>query len=686
MARKRTAKRTDTETPRNDRFLVKYGSRMLLGITVIVLFLTLAQCTVKKPESPEWNTRLTVPVVNRTYDMEELVDKIDQDELGFDQAGNVTFTISESLDTVHLDADVLATDDISYGVTESLGAVAIEPPVIDPVSVSLAAIAGLATGLPGDQADVNAMSFDVYNTLETISSITQMTIAVGDAIAVVDNNLGVTLDTVIIQVYDVTNAAVVATGAFPAPIAAGQVDSLLVPLAGKTVSNALRVDAHCYTPGGPIDSYSSRYISTGILFADSLSVSAAIAEIPPLNKSFSQQVPLAETERIDTATLSGGQLNLTVTNNTNLGADLTISIPDVVIDGAPLSIDTTILPQQQLQIVRDLAGSRLVPGGSGLPQQVNIDVIADAPGSGGQQVAVDENDSFDVQAELTSLTFESVTGVFSSTEATFDAESFDIDVPTGFDSLELVSAVLTLDIENGANLPGYLDIQLVGNNGKSLTLTGDIEAGASDAPVTTTITNDDIAGFISPLPSNVEASGTVTFGNGVTQSTVTVDDFVFSRIRIVAPLEIIIHESRVETDIEREEINQEDIDQITDHVIEAGFVYNIVNHLPLGAGVEICIGPDSATLYSDPGLRIGPLSIEAAPVSGAGLAIDTASTGYQEIVLTNEDVQILKNETLFIGQVLILHGSGGQSVRLIQSDYITVTGRFEVEYHFDGEF
>jgi hypothetical protein len=237
MARRRTARRTDEETPWHERFLFKYGSKIILGITIILVFLTLAQCTVKKPESPEWNTQLTVPVINRTYGMEELIGKIDQDELGFDQDGNVTLTISENLDTVKLDADVLATDDISYGLSETLGEVAIEPPVIAPVSISLAAIAGLASGLPGDSANVNAISFDVYNTLETIGSITQVTIAEGEAYAVVDNNLGVDLDTVIVQVYDVANSLVVTGGAFAAPIAAGQVDSLLIPLAGETVSS-----------------------------------------------------------------------------------------------------------------------------------------------------------------------------------------------------------------------------------------------------------------------------------------------------------------------------------------------------------------------------------------------------------------------------------------------------------------
>lgn len=686
MTRKRDARRTDAETPWTERFLFKYGSRMLLGISVIVVFLTLAQCTVEKPESPEWTTRLTVPIVNRTYDMEELVAKIDQEGLEIDQAGNITFSFSEDLDTVMLDAAALATDDLSYSVTQSLGAVSIDPPVIAPVLVMMASIVGLGAGLPGDSAVVAALGFDVINSMPAITNFSQATIASGNLVVIVENNLGVALDTAIVEIYDVGNAVTLVTDTFPTGIPAGITDSLTISLAGKSLSNTLRVNAHCYTPGGTINSFSTRYISTELVFPNGLTVSSAIAQVPAMNLAFSEQIQLGETERIDTASLASGQLTLTISNATNLSANLSIGIPDLVTSGVALSIDTTVPAQSTVQIVRALSGSLLIPGGSSVPQQIDINVTADIPGSGGQQIAVDQADSFHVQADLTSLTFSSVTGVFSSTEATFNAESFAIDIPTGFDSLELVAAVLTLDIDNGTNLPGFLDIQLSGDNGKTLTLTGNIAIGVSGAPVTTTFTDSDIADFMSPLPGNVEASGTVIFGDGVTQATINANDFVFSRVAIVAPLEMIIHESLIETDIASESINQADIDMVTDHVIEAGFVYNIINHLPLGASVKIFLGPDSATLYSNPGLTIGPLVINAAPVSGAGLVIDTAATGYQEIMLTNADIQVLKSETLYIGQEMILQGSNGQSVKLMQNDYITVIGRFEVEYRFDGEF
>ena len=72
-----------------ESFLFKYSTRFILGLIVVTIFLTLVQCSVKSPEAPSWNTTFSVPVVNRTYQMVELVDKVGQDELGIDSLGNV---------------------------------------------------------------------------------------------------------------------------------------------------------------------------------------------------------------------------------------------------------------------------------------------------------------------------------------------------------------------------------------------------------------------------------------------------------------------------------------------------------------------------------------------------------------------------------------------------------------------
>ncbi|MHC4529517.1 MAG: hypothetical protein ACYS29_16705, partial [Planctomycetota bacterium] len=65
---------------------------------------------------------------------------------------------------------------------------------------------------------------------------------------------------------------------------------------------------------------------------------------------------------------------------------------------------------------------------------------------------------------------------------------------------------------------------------------------------------------------------------------------------------------------------------------------------------------------------------------------DVSSTGYQAVILDSLDLQVLKNDTLFIGTELSLEDSNGQPVKLTNNDFITVTSRIEVEYIFDGDF
>jgi hypothetical protein len=66
-------------------------SHIVCGFVVILAFLTLVQCTVKKPEAPSWETNLTVPLVNETWDMSELIDQFDEDYLMTDSLGNPYF-------------------------------------------------------------------------------------------------------------------------------------------------------------------------------------------------------------------------------------------------------------------------------------------------------------------------------------------------------------------------------------------------------------------------------------------------------------------------------------------------------------------------------------------------------------------------------------------------------------------
>ncbi|MCP4684000.1 MAG: hypothetical protein GY867_01000 [bacterium] len=683
MSRRRQSNRAKVKSGNlSDSPWLKFGSKIGLSLVVVILFLSLVQCTIKKPEAPTWTTQFTVPLVNRTYEMAEIVDKIDQEGIGIDADSNVVYSLTRDIDTVALDGDELTTSNLSYAVTEQLGEVSIDPPVLSPATMDLSAISGLAAFVPGT---VPAMGFNVNSNLPTISTFTALTITSGRAYAVVSNHLGFDLTTVDIELFDVIHNQVVGTQSIAGGLADGATDSAMFALSGRSISNDLVARIDAYTPGAAVLSASGKYLSTVLRFDGALTVAAATAEIPGLSRSFSENVTLGESDPVYRATLSNGTLALTINNGTNLGAVLDITFPDLNDGSSPFAVQQTVTANSSQVVNIDLAGYELAPSDSTAPQDIVIDVVATVPGTAPQHVAVSQIDEFSVTAGLSNLEFGSVTGRFSAVESTIDPRDESIDVPDGFDQITLASAIVTLEIENGVELPGTLDLTLQGDNGKTLNISGNVAAASAGGPVVSTIIDSAIADFLSPVPSLITISGSGTFGDGVTVGTITADDYIYAQVHILAPLEVIIDSASIEADVQAEEIDQSGIDAITDHVVEARFLYNIVNHLPIGTSVNIHLGGDSAAVYDSPQLSFEDIFVTAAPVT-AGVANDTVSTGYQVILLDSADIQILKNDTLYIGSEIVLDNTGGQPVRLTNNDYIQVIGRIEVEYRFDGDF
>lgn len=673
----------DDAKPVYESFMFKLLTKTLLGILVAVMILSLIQCTVKKPEAPSWDTQLVIPLVNRTYTMEELMSKIDDEGLQVDSMGGFSFSFEQELDTVTLDAAALTTTDLLYSMSDSLNNINIDIGEFDSINITLKSLAGLAVSLPGDSLTLPPISFNSPRALPSNTTYSQLTVSSGSIRAIIRNDLGTSIDSIAVDIEERDPYRFITSKTFNTPILTSQTDTFLVPLDSLSLTNKLKIVTYVFGPGGFIDSISTRDMSITTGFSDPFEVSSATAKIPGFTRSFSELVPLAENDKIDTAVLSAGYLQINIGNQTNLSASLVITIPDIILAGSPIVINRTVPPLQATAVGIDLTGYMIVPSDGTVPQQISIDVEITVDSSAPAMATISSGDNFLVAASLTGLAFSSVKGVIASQSADFSVGQQELDVPTGFDSLLFSNIALTLEIDNHVNLPGSLAVLLTNNFGDTLGFYGYI--APNDLTI---ITKSDasVAQFLSPLPSLIDFAGSASFGDGVTVGTITPDDYVSTTVKIFAPLEVVLVETEIETDIEKTAINQADIDIITDHLIEAKFVYNITSHLPIGAGITVFISSDSATLFSNPELRIEALSIPAAPFDLNGIVIADTSSGDQIISLDSADIQILKTDTLYIGQEVLLQGSGGQTIKLTSNDFISVQGRIEIEYRVGNNF
>ena len=534
------------------RRLLYLGSHIACGAAVIMVFLTLIQCTIKKPEAPSWDTTLVIPLVNKTYDMPELIDKIDQDNLFTDSLGNPFFYYEKVLDTVIIQGS-FAVGNISRTIAESLGVVQLDPFTGANITVNLGDYVSLMAG------DVPPTSFDVIEPLPPIGEFSIATVESGLAVITIENDFGLDLDTVIVTINDVLLGGQLTSYPIPGGILAGDIRVDTIDLGGRTVSNELQMFLHYHTPGATSFSLSDKSMSTTMAMPAGPRVSSATARIPRIVREFSEPVNLVSDHQIARATLAGGQLILDIQNNTNVPANLAITLPDVTDGGSPLVINQPVLANNSQIVTFDLSGYIVEPSDQVVPQTIPVEIEAVIDSSGSQLVTIDAGDRISVTTGLQGLSLSSVAGVLSPTTAAFENIQHDIDLPKGFDQVQLPSATLTLEIENRVNIPGSFTIELDGELGQHKVIGGVIAPGTPETPVITIITETDMSAFMDPAPEILAVNGSATFGDGLTFGSVNTDDYVTARVILSSPLEMVIGSVTFDGGWESTEIDQRDM-------------------------------------------------------------------------------------------------------------------------------
>ncbi len=648
-----------------------YGlSHLLCGIAVVVVLLSLIQCTIKKPEAPSWRTNLVIPLANKAWDMPGLIDRLNQENLSTDSLGNPLFFYHSDLGTFAV-AGSFAIPGSSQTIAESLGVIDLEPFAEAQTSVDLADYVALQAG------EVPPGSFDISLPLPPMEDFTTATIQSGLEQVTIVNNFGLALDTVVVQVNDLGRGTPIAGYIIPGGLAAGGVAVDTIDLSGRTISNQFGLVLHCHTPGATAFSLAEKTLNSAIEMPAGLKVISATAKIPGLTKSFVQTIPLTSIHQIQTATLDRGRLVLDVQNSSDLTSDMNVTLSEVLRDGQPFVITQLIAAHQTGHFDYDLSGYSLVPSSQIMPQSlpVAVDVVIDSTAP--LQVIISASDKFSIIASLQDVGLRRVEGILGETTVDFDDIQRTIDRPIGFDDVQLPAASAVLAVRNTVNIPGAMTITLDGDQGQHRVITGAITPGTPETPMTSLIVADDLASFLHPIPSVVTVSGTASFGDGVTVGSVSIDDYLSTDLTVSSPLELILDQTIIDADPQSSEL---DLDTAVVEALNSACIHvTFGNRLPLGASVEILLGGDSATLYSSPEIRLGPINVDAGVIGPDGIVIEPteAQTAF---TLDSAQLDILLHDTLWVGERITLHATGGSAVKATATDSLSITGYIEVAF------
>jgi len=647
-------------------FDFSFNSIKLPGVMLAILLamiLGMGGCSIEKPQSPTWDAEFVVPLISHSYDMLELVDRIAEDNLAYDSAGNISFSIEQNLDTVAIDAG-LAIEDLSDEFSESLGLIEITAP--SPVTEHIL----LEDYIPLVLGEVPAISVSATKSLPIVSDIESATIESGSMIVTATNDFGIPLDSVSIAIVDMTSFEVLGIVVFEGGLGMGETKSQSIDLSGKTIFNSFSFEANLHSPGGTLFSVGENRVTIAAGFSNTITVSSATAKIPAQEKSYSQEISFSEENVITSAEIRSGDVELTVTNNTNLTADIEIVISQFTNDGDPLSIPASLLPNQTNIISADLSGYVFTPIDGRPEPTVEFTTNVSLSGSGVVTAYVSSDNNFGVEVSVSNIAFRSVSGIINPTVVEIEPITEPVDIPNGFEHFSFTAAVMEISIQSAVNLPGEIEIHLEGGAGQELDVVGAIAPGSVETPTTSIIVVDDLSAFLNPIPTEITVSGYAIVGDGATEGGVTENDFVFGTVKITSPLEMTIDETEFETDISEADLNDissEDVNRLNNGTV----VVHISNHLPLGATLTLHLAGDSTLLWDNPELTIGSIEVASGEVGTTGLVIEAIESDVT-IALTHDDLSILDNSTLYVGQVITFLGTNGETVRIISSDFIDI--------------
>ncbi len=655
------------------RRMLYWFSHILCAIVIILAFLTLIQCTIKKPEAPSWRADLVIPLVNETWDMPTLIEKIDQDNLQIDSAGNPYFFYEKVLDTVTVQG-AFSVADVADTLAESLGVVQLDPFSGSSVSVNLSDYVTLQLGV------VPPVSFDITQPLPPMGEFATVTVASGYALITIVNDFGLDLDTVMVDINDLLLGGTVTSYSIPGGIPAWATYVDTIDLAGMTISNELEISMHCHTPGAVNFSTADKSLSATVSVPEGPSVSSATARLPQITRQFNEQITITSDHEVQIATLDGGEIVLDIQNNTDVPANLVITIPDVNDGSSPFVINQPIGANSSGQYIYDLTGYNIEPLDQTMPQSLAIDIEAIIDSSGTQLVTFNAGDQIFVTTGVRNVSLASVQGIISPTPATFDNIQQEIEIPKGFDQVQLTSAVLYLEIENTVNIPGSFSITIDGDGGQQKVISGIVLPGTPGLPTTTLVVDDDVSDFLNPVPGLLTVSGDAIFGDGVTAGSINNDDYVTATVTIQSPLEMIVDSTSFDGDWETADIDS----KISDHLNQAHFYLTVTNHLPLGIEAQILLGGDSVTLYTNPEVVLGPIFVSRPPLAIDG-TVDTEEISETVLVMDSTQVQVLRHDPLWIGQLYTLESTDGATIKFSADDSFSITGYIEADISVSEE-
>jgi hypothetical protein len=434
-----------------------------------------------------------------------------------------------------------------------------------------------------------------------------------------------------------------------------------------------------------------------------LEVYEATAMFPEQSLSIEDSSSVMEEDhRIRYAEIEQGNINIFLENRLAVTARAFVTMPnfkhlftgEIYTDLIEIPANTTM--EESVSLANYSISDYTAPGDLVNYIKYEISVTTD---SSENFVRISQNDSVMITVEPESLLFSRIDGVINSLEIEIDpVEKDDLgDLSDLEGSIFLDSLEMDTTFYNETGLPIDITLFISGSDGSEELVLAPIKAEIPPVEENDGILKLNLSGrdahpniidLMGILPTNIRLDATA-FVDG--EGTVTVGQTVSGDYQIYSPLFLRIDEpSILKSDITREEIDENDRENIKNNLKSSSFFIDLLNGLPVGAEASIYISTDSTTLFDDNFIddstrfSISDKQMLAGQVGPDGY-VDEPSTNKISQELTDDQLRVFYNNSiLYFGTKLTLYKTDGL-VKFRLKDEISLQGDFRFQYQMNND-
>lgn len=680
---------TKSTNIKNSHKLVFWGA----VLSVFALSLFSVSCSFKEPAAPTWDVTVAIPLMNRALTVAELIDETEY--LAEGESGLVKFEFEEEFERYEV-GDQLKVANLDESFSSSLGEFKVPSPGIKSASMTFGQLYPAAYVLDGQTVPVGPFGYnDVGISLPSFDSFASVLIGSGTIEVTIDNMLAVPISGGLnIEARSQGTGETLFSIFFVSDILPGNSATASTDLSGVRIPSDISVYLSGGSAGSGGQAVPINANSDGIVVETLISELVAIeaqAEIEPQDFTGADSLALGDSILVTSASIESGLFRLDITNDIPVNIDLDLLLEDFIDPvGNPALVTLQLLGSQTSSQVINLAGYRFEPSKNQEGSITHFSWTAQVQGSEGNIITLSSTDAIDISVQLANLSFSEITGFLDQVHVVLDPLEETFDLPEEINGLEFEAGKLELTLHNGIGFPIFPDITITGineNTGNSTEVNVSQQiAAANGGPVPTSIildkSNSNIVELVNIFPNKIRISGEVAIGDGTSESVIRNTDFIASTVHVSAPISLSFPSQSVKIDVDTLDIDSDAQDELNNNVLNGKVVAQLANRIPLGVDVSFFMSSQDTSVYTNPELTIGPLSLQPAVTSG-GNGVEEAPSEIL-VELTQQQIALFANDQIFVGFSVQLPGTN-EIVRVYTEDYVRVKAYGEFTYHVDPE-